>query len=669
MVPAASTPPPVPGAGFAIVWTPDDPAAPRRSHALRTGPVSLAVQALPGVAHRPLRAGALLAVLGIVYGDIGTSPLYALKASVIHFSGVGITRIEILGVLSLIFWALILVVTVKYVLLVMRADNNGEGGILALMALAQRGTVGHAMRTALGLIGLGGACLFFGDGVITPAISVLSAVEGLAVVSPTFKSLVLPLSIVVIVGLFAVQVRGTSSIGRAFGPVMTAWFVALAVMGLLQIARNPGVLAAVSPYYGVLLCSHHGWLAFVTLGSVVLAVTGAEALYADMGHFGALPIRLAWVCFVLPCLVLNYFGQGALVLGDPAALENPFYLMAPESLRLPLVVLATAASVIASQAMISGAFSIARQCMQMSFLPRMAVLHTSHSEEGQIFVPQVNMALLVGVLILVLSFRSSDALAAAYGIAVTGTFFCTCVLATVTFRRHFHWPRSAALSVFGFFAVIDFVFFASNALKIPEGGWVPLLLGFSLLAMMTSWNRGRELMLARWKQDSLPLASFLARLPQSRTVRVPGMAVFLTGNPDYVPAALLHNLKHNKVLHERVLFVTVQNMDMPQAPADRRVEVSELAPNVHRVVLRYGFMESPNIPRALEELTAHGVAYNPMQASFFLGREVLVRALVPKLPAWRLFLFLLMARNAVPATEFFRIPSDRVVELGVRVAI
>ncbi len=631
--------------------------------------MSLAVNTLPAVASRPLRAAALLAVLGIVYGDIGTSPLYAFKASLIHFNGVGIGQVEILGVLSLIFWALILIVTVKYVLLVMRADNNGEGGILALMALAQRGTVGTAMRTALGLIGVGGACLFFGDGVITPAISVLSAIEGLEVVSPAFKSFVLPLSIVVIVALFAVQIRGTNSIGRAFGPVMATWFVVLAAMGLAQIARHPGVLMAVSPYYAVVVCFSHGWLAFVTLGSVVLAVTGAEALYADMGHFGAQPIRLAWVCFVLPCLVLNYFGQGALVMADPAALENPFYLMAPESMRLPLVVLATAATVIASQALISGAFSIARQCMQMSFLPRMAVLHTSHSEEGQIYVPQVNMALLVGVLVLVLAFRSSDALASAYGIAVTGTFLCTCVLAMVAFRRQFGWPRSLAFGVFGFFFAIDFVFFAANALKIPEGGWVPLLLGFALMAMMTSWNRGRELMLARWKQDSLPLASFLARLPQSRTVRVPGMAVFLTGNPDYVPAALLHNLKHNKVLHERVLFVTVQNMDMPQAPADERIEVSELAPNVHRVVLRYGFMESPNIPRALEELSAHGVEYNAMQASFFLGREVLVRAMVPKLPAWRLFLFLFMARNAVPATEFFRIPSDRVVELGVRVAI
>ena len=631
--------------------------------------MSLAVETLPGVARRPLRATALLAVLGVVYGDIGTSPLYALKASLVQFSGVGVTRLEILGVLSLIFWSLVLIVTVKYVLLVMRADNHGEGGILALMALAQRGTVGTAMRAALGLIGVGGACLFFGDGVITPAISVLSAVEGLQVVSPAFKSLVLPLSIVVIVALFAVQIRGTASIGRAFGPVMTAWFLALAAMGLFQIARNPGVLMAVSPLYAAEVCLHHGWLAFVTLGSVVLAVTGAEALYADMGHFGAQPIRLAWVFFVLPCLVLNYFGQGALVMADPSALENPFYLMASEGLRLPLVALATAATVIASQALISGAFSVARQCMQMAFLPRMAVLHTSHAEEGQIYVPQVNTALLVGVLILVFAFRSSDALASAYGIAVTGTFLCTCVLATVAFRRQFGWPRVAALGGCGVFFAVDFVFCAANALKIPEGGWVPLRLGLALMAMMTSWNRGRELMLARWKQDSLPLASFLARLPQSRTIRVPGMAVFLTGNPDYVPAALLHNLKHNKVLHEHVLFVTVQNLDTPQAPADERIEVSALAPNVHRVVLRYGFMESPNIPRGLEEINAHGVAYNPMQASFFLGREVLVRAMVPKLPAWRLFLFLFMARNAVPATEFFRIPSDRVVELGVRVAI
>jgi KUP system potassium uptake protein len=618
---------------------------------------------------RPLTTGALLAVLGIVYGDIGTSPLYALKASLTHFSGVGIREVEILGTLSLIFWALILTVTVKYVLLVMRADNNGEGGILALMALAQRGTTSPRMRTALGLIGIGGACLFFGDGAITPAISVLSAVEGLSVVSPAFQRFVLPLSILVIVGLFAVQVHGTHTIGRLFGPIMAVWFLVLALMGVYQIALSPGILRAVSPHYAVEVCAAHGWLAFVTLGSVVLAVTGAEALYADMGHFGAKPIRLAWIGFVLPSLVIHYFGQGALVLADPSKLENPFYLMAPESLRLPLVVLATAATVIASQAMISGAFSIARQCMQMAFLPRMAVLHTNVTEEGQIYLPQINTVLLVAVLILVLSFRSSDALAAAYGIAVTGTFLCTCVLATVAFRRQFGWPRWLALGVFGFFFVVDGTFFLSNMLKVPEGGWVPLLVGGALMAMMTSWHSGRELMLARWKQDSLPLASFLARLPQSRTVRVPGIAVFLTGNPDYVPAALLHNLKHNKVLHERVLFVTVQNLDVPEAGPDNRTAVSELAPGVHRVVLRYGFMESPNIPRELEDLGAHGLDYAPMQASFFLGREVLVRAMVPKLTAWRLFLFLFMARNAVPATEFFRIPSDRVVELGVRVAI
>ncbi|MBV8911823.1 MAG: potassium transporter Kup [Acetobacteraceae bacterium] len=608
-------------------------------------------------------------MLGVVYGDIGTSPLYALKTSLANFTSTGTHALEIMGVLSFVFWALILTVTVKYVLLIMRADNNGEGGILALMAVAQRGSTGAWTRAMLALLGVAGACLFFGDGVITPAISVLSAVEGLQVVYPEFRYVIVPISVVVIIALFAVQAHGTGSIGRVFGPVMAIWFAAIGALGLVQVAQNPGVLNAVSPHYAIELCVRHEWLAFVTLGAVVLAVTGAEALYADMGHFGRQPIRVAWLWFVLPCLLLNYLGQGALVLRDPAALENPFYLLAPEPLRLPLVILATVATVIASQALISGAYSIARQCMQLSFLPRLTVLHTSQMEEGQIYVPQVNSALLVGVLLLVLSFRSSDALAAAYGIAVTGTFLCTSVLAMVVFRRRYRWSRTLAISVFGFFMVIDGVFFASNLLKVPEGGWVPLVLGAALLAMMTSWHKGRELMLARWKQDSLPLNSFLKRLPQSRTIRVPGIAVFLTGNPDYVPTSLLHNLKHNKVLHERVLFVTVQTLDVPEAaPADKAM-VEELCPGVHRVTLRYGFMESPNIPRALEELRAEGLDYDPMQASFFLGREVLVQATVPRLPKWRLFLFLLMARNAVPATEFFRIPSDRVVELGVRVAI
>ena len=620
--------------------------------------------------HKPVpKAAALLAVLGVVYGDIGTSPLYAFKTSLQLFQGLPITETEIMGILSLIFWSLILIVTVKYVLLVMRADNRGEGGILALMALAQRVSAGSSLRRILSLIGIAGACLFFGDGIITPAISVLSAIEGLEIAPPKAAPYVLPISAVVIIVLFAMQFRGTGSVGRIFGPIMAIWFVVIGALGLVEIVQHPFVLLSVSPTYAIGLCVQYKSLAFIVLGAVVLCVTGAEALYADMGHFGSQPIKLTWMFFVLPSLVLNYFGQGALILSDPKAIENPFFLLGPDWLRLPMVILATVATVIASQALISGAYSITRQSMQLGFLPRMTVRHTSNTEEGQIYVPQVNTALLLGVLILVFTFRSSDALAAAYGIAVTGTFLCTCVLAMVVFRRQFNWSRPAAILVFGGFFVIDSIFFAANALKIPEGGWVPLAFGLGLMALMTSWNRGRALLLDRWKQDSLPLASFLARLPQSRTVRVPGMAVFLTGNPDYVPAALLHNLKHNKVLHERVLFVTVQNLDEPEAGPERRTEVEELAPGIHRVLLRYGFMESPNIPRALEDLKDRGVAFDPMQASYFLGREVLVPSMVPKMPVWRLWLFLVMARNAVSATEFFRIPSDRVVELGVRVAI
>jgi len=613
--------------------------------------------------------GVMVAVLGVVYGDIGTSPLYAFKASLTLFSERVVTATEVMGILSLIFWSLVLVVTIKYVILVMRADNKGEGGILALMALAQRVSTGTRMRSALSLIGIAGACLFFGDGVITPAISVLSAVEGLEISAPHLKEYVLPIAAVVIVALFAVQVRGTGSVGRVFGPVMAVWFLVIGVLGILEIARFPYVLLAISPTYAVALCIQYKALAFIVLGAVVLCVTGAEALYADMGHFGAAPIRLTWTIFVLPSLVLNYFGQGALVLSNPKASENPFFLLGPDWSRLPMVILATLATVIASQAMISGAFSIARQCTQLGFLPRLTVRHTSDVEEGQIYLPQVNAAILVGVMVLVFSFRTSDNLAAAYGIAVTGTFLCTAILATVVFRRQFGWPRIAVVVVFGTFFLIDATFFGANLLKVPEGGWVPLIFGVALMALMTSWRRGRDLLLARWKQDSLPLASFLARLPQSRTVRVPGLAVFLTGNPDYVPAALLHNLKHNKVLHERVLFVTVENLDEPSVVPARRTEVHELAPGIHRVALRYGFMESPDIPSALEALRDRGVAFDPMQASYFLGREVLVPAMVPKMPWWRLWLFLVMARNAVPATEFFRIPSDRVVELGVRVAI
>jgi KUP system potassium uptake protein len=613
--------------------------------------------------------GVLLAVLGVVYGDIGTSPLYAIRASVAHFGNVPVSLVEVMGILSLIFWSLILVVTIKYVTLIMRADNRGEGGILALMALAQRASAGSRLRSALGFIGITGACLFFGDGLITPAISVLSAVEGLEVSEPGLKQYVLPISVTVIVALFALQRRGTGSVGRIFGPVMTVWFLLLGLLGLVEVVQQPSVLLAVSPSYAAELCIEYKGLAFLVLGSVVLCVTGAEALYTDMGHFGAPPIRLTWTFFVLPCLVMNYFGQGALIIRDPTVLTNPFFLLAPEWLRLPLVGLATLATVIASQAVISGAFSIARQCIQLSLLPRMTVRHTSTTEQGQIFVPRINALMAIGVLILVIAFKTSDSLASAYGIAVTGTFLCDCTLATVVFRREFHWSRSATLLVFGSFFMIDAAFFLANTLKFIEGGWVPLAFGITLIALMTTWLRGRELILARWKQDSLPLAPFLTRLPQSRTIRVPGMAVFLSSNAGYVPGSLLHNMKHNKVLHERVLFVTVQNEGQPEISRDRRIEVSELAPNIHKVILHYGFMESPDIPEALESLNCREIPFDPMQASYFLGRDVLVPAMVPRMPRWRLWLFLLMARNAVSATEFFRIPSDRVVELGARVAI
>ena len=629
---------------------------------------AIGVAAPARVARAAPRAGVLLGVLGVVYGDIGTSPLYALKTSLTYFTG-GVQPLEVMGVLSLIFWALILIVTVKYVMLVMRADNKGEGGILALMALAQRVSSGAKVKAALAMIGIGGACLFFGDGVITPAISVLSAVEGLEVSTPELKQYVLPICTVVIVALFAIQARGTGSVGRTFGPVMIAWFLVIGVLGATEIAGHPFVLLAVLPSYAVALCTHYGALAFLVLGSVVLAVTGAEALYADMGHFGAHPIRLAWTFFVLPCLVLNYFGQGALMIHDSAAAQNPFFLLGPDWLRLPLVVLATVATVIASQAVISGAYSMTQQCTQLGFLPRMRVRHTSSEEAGQIYVPQVNAFLAIGVLLLVLAFRTSDNLASAYGIAVTGTFLCTAMLAIVVFRRAFKWPRWAVVAVFGLLMLIDSVFFSANTLKVIEGGWVPLVLGLSLMALMTSWKQGRDLVFSRWRQDSLPLASFLARLPQSRTVRVPGLAVFLTGNPDYVPNALLHNLKHNKVLHERVLFVNVKTLDVPEASPEERLAVAELSPGIYRVTVRYGFMESPDLPRSLEGLPALGVSFDPMQASYFLGHEVLVRSVLPRMPLWRLWLFLFLARNATSAAEFFRIPSDLVVELGVRVAI
>ena len=617
-----------------------------------------------------LTRASLLGVLGIVYGDIGTSPLYALRAALTHFSDGGIEEWEILGILSMIFWALMLTVTLKYVIFILRADNRGEGGIMALMALAQRSAVTQRGRLIIAMIGITGAALFLGDGMITPAISVLSAVEGLKVINPVFEDLVIPITLGVLLALFLVQYRGTAGIGAVFGPICALWFGVLAVLGLIEIIHNPAVMAALNPWYAVEFCIRNKLAAFIAMGAVVLAVTGAEALYADMGHFGRRPIQVAWIAFVLPALALNYFGQGALLLRDPAAIENPFFLLAPEWFRIFLVILATAATIIASQAMISGAFSIARQCVQLGFAPRLDVRHTSATEEGQIYMPQVNFALLIGVLILVLEFKNSDSLAAAYGLAVTGTFLCTTLLALLVFRRQFKWSWVLLLAVFVPLLLLDLSYFIATALKIPEGGYVPVIIGIIAFTLMFTWYRGRQLLFARFRQDSLPLKSFLARLPQSRTTRVPGIAVFMTGQADYLPGALLHNLKHNKVLHERVLFVTVLNEDVPSIGADRRAEVTAFGPDIHRIILRYGFQESPNIPRELERLAADGViTFETMQTSYFLGRETIVAAAVPKMARWEQWLFTLLSRNSVPATEFFKIPSDRVVELGVRVAI
>ncbi|GBR47011.1 potassium transporter Kup system [Neokomagataea tanensis NBRC 106556] len=620
---------------------------------------------------KPAGAGALVAVLGVVFGDIGTSPLYALQSSVNAIGGDkhAVPHVDILGLASLTFWALMLIVTIKYVILIMRADHNGEGGIIALMSLAQRVAKSPRLRWLFGLAGIAGSCLFFGDSIITPAVSVLSAIEGIEVAVPSASHIIIPLAIVVLAALFAAQGFGTGKIGRAFGPVMVLWFATLAVLGIRGIMLYPQVALALSPSFALNFIATHGTLSFVALGSVVLSVTGAEALYADMGHFGRSPIRKAWMFFVLPALTLNYFGQAALLIKDPSTLSNPFYHLGPAWAQVPLLILATFATVIASQAGISGSFSLCRQLIQLGYLPRTRIIHTNPSEEAQIYLPSLNWILGFGAIVLVLAFQSSAALAAAYGIAVTGTFLCTCVLAMVVFRRTFKWSAISVGIVFGFLFIVDSVFFSANLLKIPDGGWVPLAIGTISTILMTTWKRGRSLLTNRQQSDSMPMGSFLNRLPQSRTVRVPGLAVFLTANPDNVPNSLLHNLKHNKVLHEHVLFVTVQNLDQPEAERDQRTIVEELAPNIYRVIVRYGFMEMPNLPRALQELKSLDVAFDPIQASYFTSHELVVRSRVPKMSLWRMWIFLLLLRNATSATEFFRIPPDRVVEFGVRIAI
>ncbi|WP_375761690.1 potassium transporter Kup [Corallococcus exercitus] len=612
-----------------------------------------------------------LSALGIVYGDIGTSPLYALRECFTGVHGVPPTPANVLGVLSLIVWSLIIVVSVKYLIFVMRADNRGEGGILALMALAMQRPRGqaHRARPVLITLGLFGAALIYGDGVITPAISVLSAVEGLSVATPVFEPYVIPISLVILLLLFMVQRKGTAGIGSVFGPLMTVWFLVLAVLGVKELLHNPSVLWSLSPVHGAHFFIENGWRGFLVLGAVILVVTGGEALYADMGHFGAGPIRRAWFMLVLPSLVLNYLGQGALLLRHAEAARNPFFLLAPDWALYPLVALSTAAAVIASQALISGSFSTTRQAMQLGYSPRMEVVHTSAEEMGQIYLPGLNAALLVGVIALVLGFGSSSRLAAAYGIAVTTTMGITTMLAYVVARERWGVRRAVALPIASVFMLVDLAFFGANSAKIPDGGWFPLLLAVCIFTLMTTWKRGRDILAGKLRAASLGLKDLLGSFGDHPPVRVPGTAIFMTGNPEGTPPALLHNLKHNKVLHEQVVLLTIIPEEIPHVVAQERVEVEPLEQGFVRVVARYGFMENPSIPDILKRCREKGLQFQLMGTSFFLGRETLIPTKKPGMAVWREALFTWMSRNARSATAYFRIPPNRVVELGSQVEL
>jgi KUP system potassium uptake protein len=620
-------------------------------------------------ARRRLRALALGAI-GVVFGDIGTSPLYTMKET-LGTHGMTPTPAAVLGVLSLVFWSLIIVVSLKYVTFVMRADNKGEGGIMALMALAQRSMSGSARaRWTLAAFGIFGAALFYGDGVITPAISVLGAVEGLEIAAPGLDKYVVWIALAILLGMFAVQRHGTHKVGKAFAPVMTVWFLVLALLGARQILANPEVLYALNPWHAVRFFIRHGDTSFIALGGVVLALTGAEALYADMGHFGKKPIRVAWFGFVLPALVLNYFGQGALLLNDPLAIESPFYRMVPEAMLYPMIVLATAAAVIASQAVISGAFSMTREAMSLGYSPRMAVVHTSRELSGQIFVPWVNRMLMVLVILAVLFFRSSDNLGAAYGIAVTGTMTMTTLLALVVARKRWHWNWPTLVLVGVLFLIIDLSFFGANLLKVAHGGWFPLVLGVVIFTMMTTWRRGRELVVREIKQSGLALAPFIENIAEHPPLRVPGTAVFLTANQNAVPHALLHNLKHNKVLHERNVLLTVEILETPVAELSERVQITAMGGEFHGLELRFGFAEDPNVPLALSQCGREGLSFDMMDTTFFLSREnVVADARRPGMALWRDKLFVVLSRNALPATAFFQIPGNRLIELGAQVEI
>ena len=616
-------------------------------------------------------AGLVVGAVGVVFGDIGTSPLYTIKEMFHPHFGLVPDADTVRGLLSLGFWSLLLVVTLKYVIVIMRADNDGEGGIMALTALAQRSlTKGSRLSYVVGILGIFGAALFFGDGMITPPITVLGAVEGLEVISPLFKQWVVPISLLILTGLFAFQRFGTAHVGKIFGPVMVLWFVSLATLGVMSILHNPSVLQALNPYWAWHFFATHNWHAVLILGAVVLTVTGGEALYADMGHFGKRPIRWGWFGFVLPALVLNYFGQGALLLKNPAAIANPFYMSIPTWAQIPMLVLATTAAAVASQAVITGAFSVTRQAVQLGYLPRLAIKYTSKETIGQIYVPSINTILFVAVVLLVLSFRSSGALATAYGLSVTGTMLIdTLLLAVVAYTR---WPDSRrwVLPLCGLFLLIDLAFLIANGAKLFSGigAWVPLIIGIVAFSVMRTWRRGRELLSAEIRKEGIQLDTFLPGLMLAPPVRVQGTAVFLTAQTGVVPHAMLHNLKHNKVLHERNVFLTVETLTVPYS--HKRLRIDEIGEGFYRVVLRFGFMETPDVPMALMQSCDNGGTYfDPMDTTYFASRETVVASARRGMPIWRDKLFALMHRNAAPATGFFRIPGNRLVELGSQVEI
>jgi KUP system potassium uptake protein len=616
-------------------------------------------------------AAIAVAAMGVVYGDIGTSPLYTMKEVFNGPHAVAVTPDNLLGILSLIFWALTITVSLKYVVFITRADNRGEGGIMALTSLALRTSgASPGMLWLMSVLGIFGAALFYGDAVITPAMSVLSAVEGLEIATPLFKPYVVPITIVILVGLFLFQPRGTASIGALFGPVMMFWFGTLGVLGVWNILKHPDVIYAINPWYALHFFLENSGHAFLALGAVVLAITGGEALYADMGHFGRKPIKWAWITYVFPCLYLNYLGQGALILDNPAAVKNPFFLLVPEALLLPMVALATAATVIASQAVISGAFSLTSQAMQLGYCPRIQIKFTSEREKGQIYIPNINWLLLIAVIVLVLSFKTSSNLASAYGIAVTLTMMIDTVLAFVVVRALWKWNLLQAGVFLCAFVIVDFAFFSANIIKVLDGGWFPLALGLCIFTLLATWKRGRSLLYEKLQQDSMPIDAFINSLKYGGPHRVEGTGIFMTTRPDGVPRAMLHNLLHNKVLHQRVILLNVDLQDIPHVSTDDRVSVEPLDEGFIRVIVRYGFKDDPDIPLALEQCASQGMtSFDMMETSFFLGRETIVPKRIPAMMHWRQVLFMWMFRNADSATAFFKIPTNRVVELGTQVEL